>query len=98
MPDLPSHLRYVHIEEQGEAFFRVCCQWDLEGIVAKRKEGGTPLRGHGMFATPLPRVKGDTVPYYAPALRFHLNAGLIETKKGAGFLTCPHEGKCLPPL
>jgi len=27
-----------HVEQHGEAFFRVCCEWDLEGVVAKRKD------------------------------------------------------------
>ena len=40
MPDIPSRLLYVdHIDEQGEAFYRLCCEYDLEGIVAKRKQG-----------------------------------------------------------
>ena len=40
MPDLPARLLYVdHVEQHGEAFFRVCCEWDLEGMVAKRKDG-----------------------------------------------------------
>jgi bifunctional non-homologous end joining protein LigD len=40
MPDLPSRLLYVnHLEGRGEEFFKLCCQWDLEGMVAKRKDG-----------------------------------------------------------
>jgi ATP-dependent DNA ligase len=40
MPDIPARLLYVdHIEEQGQAFYRLCCENDLEGVVAKRKHG-----------------------------------------------------------
>jgi ATP-dependent DNA ligase len=35
-----SSLLYVdHIEARGEDLFRLACQEDLEGIVAKRKDG-----------------------------------------------------------
>jgi DNA ligase 1 len=27
-----------HLPECGKALYDVCCQWDLEGIVAKRKD------------------------------------------------------------
>ena len=34
-----GRLLYVdHLPERGKALYEVCCQWDLEGIVAKRKE------------------------------------------------------------
>jgi bifunctional non-homologous end joining protein LigD len=40
MPDIPSRLLYVdHIEEQGQMFYRLCAENDLEGMVAKRKNG-----------------------------------------------------------
>jgi len=40
MPELPSHLLYLdHVGERGKDFYRLCCEWDLEGIVAKRKDG-----------------------------------------------------------
>jgi ATP-dependent DNA ligase len=40
MPDLASHELYVdHIDERGEELYRLCCECDLEGIVAKRKDG-----------------------------------------------------------
>ena len=34
----------LKIEEQGEAFYRLCCESDLEGIVAKAEERGVSLR------------------------------------------------------
>ncbi len=38
VPDPPSHLLYLdHIEAQGEELFRLVCEQDLEGIVAKPK-------------------------------------------------------------
>jgi bifunctional non-homologous end joining protein LigD len=40
MPDIPSRVLYVdHIDEQGDAFYALCCENDLEGMVAKRKHG-----------------------------------------------------------
>jgi bifunctional non-homologous end joining protein LigD len=38
IPTQPSHLLYCdHIEERGEDLFRLACEHDLEGIVAKHK-------------------------------------------------------------
>ncbi len=44
----PSRLRYVeHFDgTQGEAFFDVCCEHDLEGVVAKRRESTYLDRDH----------------------------------------------------
>ena len=40
VPSAPSALLYVdHIEERGEELFRLACREDLEGIVAKWKNG-----------------------------------------------------------
>ena len=34
-----GRLLYVdHLPERGRSLYEVCCQWDLEGIVAKRKD------------------------------------------------------------
>ena len=39
VPDSPSHLLYLdHVEGQGEELFRLVCEQDLEGIVAKPRE------------------------------------------------------------
>ena len=36
MPNVESRLRYVeHIEANGSQFYRLACEHDLEGIVAK---------------------------------------------------------------
>jgi bifunctional non-homologous end joining protein LigD len=40
IPDQPSGLLYAsHIERNGLEFFRLTCEQDLEGIVAKLKHG-----------------------------------------------------------
>jgi bifunctional non-homologous end joining protein LigD len=40
LPPQPSVLFYAdHIEERGIDFFRLVCEHDLEGIVAKRRVG-----------------------------------------------------------
>lgn len=40
MPTIDSRLQYVDgIDARGEDFFRVVCENDLEGIVAKPKQG-----------------------------------------------------------
>jgi bifunctional non-homologous end joining protein LigD len=40
VPKQPSILLYAdHVEQYGIAFFRLACEQDLEGIVAKRKAG-----------------------------------------------------------
>jgi bifunctional non-homologous end joining protein LigD len=41
----PERLLYAHhIEEKGVRFFRAVCERDLEGIVAKRKDGAYGIR------------------------------------------------------
>ena len=41
MPDLTSRLLYAdHVEHHGEGFFRACCEWGLEEMVARPKKGG----------------------------------------------------------
>ncbi len=43
VPDPPSRLLYLdHVEGQGEELFRLVCEQDLEGIVAKPKESPYP--------------------------------------------------------
>lgn len=38
MPKQSSHLLYCdHVEERGEELFKLACEHDLEGIVAKQK-------------------------------------------------------------
>jgi bifunctional non-homologous end joining protein LigD len=45
IPNRVSPLLYVdHIEERGEDLFQLACREDLEGIVAKRKDGAYDLR------------------------------------------------------
>ena len=45
IPNRPSSLLYVdHIEERGEDLFLLACCEDLEGIVAKWKDGPYDLR------------------------------------------------------
>jgi bifunctional non-homologous end joining protein LigD len=40
VPEQPSAMLYAnHIEGQGREFFRLACELDLEGIVAKLKHG-----------------------------------------------------------
>jgi ATP-dependent DNA ligase len=40
LPKTPSALLYAdHVEERGIDFFRLVCERDLEGIVAKRRVG-----------------------------------------------------------
>jgi ATP-dependent DNA ligase len=42
----PSPVLYLdHIEDQGVELFRLCCEQDLEGIVAKPKQ--SPYRSDG---------------------------------------------------
>ena len=46
IPNHLSSLLYVdHIEARGEDLFRLACREDLEGVVAKRKDGTYGLRG-----------------------------------------------------
>ena len=41
IPEQPSALLYVdHIEQHGERLFHLACREDLEGIVAKLRNGG----------------------------------------------------------
>lgn len=47
VPDQPAPVLYArHIERQGLDFFRLACEQDLEGVVAKLKHGGY---GEGWF-------------------------------------------------
>ena len=40
MPVVPSRIRYVeHFTERGCDFYRIACEYDLEGIVGKWKHG-----------------------------------------------------------
>jgi ATP-dependent DNA ligase len=40
IPEQPSVLLYAsHIDAQGRAFYRLACERNLEGMVAKRKDG-----------------------------------------------------------
>ena len=40
IPSQPSALLYVgHVDEHGESLFRLACREDLEGVVAKLKDG-----------------------------------------------------------
>jgi bifunctional non-homologous end joining protein LigD len=46
IPPQPAHVVYVdHIETRGVELFRLVCALDLEGIVAKRKNGSYQSNG-----------------------------------------------------
>jgi ATP-dependent DNA ligase len=56
IPEQPSVLLFAdHIERDGIGFFRLTCERDLEGVVAKLKrwrygEGWFKIRNPGLFA------------------------------------------------
>lgn len=51
-----------YIDGQGSEFFRVACERDLEGIVAKLKDG---VYGQGClrFAIRIPSIRGPAGPF-----------------------------------
>jgi bifunctional non-homologous end joining protein LigD len=71
IPEQPSALLYAsHIETQGCEFYRLTCERDLEGIVAKRKQGAY---GEGWFRIRNPRYS-----------QYEGRRELFEKKRAAG--------------
>jgi ATP-dependent DNA ligase len=88
MPRVESHMQFVDaIDRRGQDFFRVVCEHDLEGIVAKPKYG--PYYVDGLRTNSL-KIKNPT--YSQLAARedlFETNGAMPRSRRRAPQLMLP---------